>query len=209
MVKARTVMLPLLLLLLLPLAGCRNEVQEAYKKAYEANYPVGKQAGVRAGEKRGRQEGAKKGSDEAREAAGRGVAWQLYIFLALGAMSGGLVLGLGLQYSVLLAARRSGRVSQLSTVAVVPAMKWSLTYEVFERRRLLMLEVEEELTEMAERQSLQDAQIRAVQEAVERKLKAISSIDELTRARLLELANDEIAKIVSGAAERAEGVNIN
>lgn len=205
MAKARTVMPPLLLLVLLPLAGCGNEVQEAYKKAYDANYPVGKQAGVKVGEKRGREEGTKKGQAAAREAAERGVAWQLYAFLGLGALSGGLGLGLCLQYSLLLAARRSGRVSQLSNVAFVPAMKWSLAYAVFERRRLLMLEVEEELREMARRRSLQDAQIQAVREAVGRKLKAVSSIEELTRARLLELASEEIARIVSGAAEKVEG----
>lgn len=206
MFNARTLRPPLFLALLLLLAGCQNKVQEAYDTAYKANYPIGKQAGIKVGEQRGREEGAKKGQEAAREAAERGVAWQLYAALSLGALAGGLGLGLCLQYSILIFSHRSGRVSQFSTVAFVPAMKWSLAYAIFERRRMLMLEVEEELREMAQRRSLQDAQIRDVQEAVELKLRAISSIDELTRARLLELASEEIAKIVSGAAEKAEGV---
>lgn len=204
MANARAALCLVSLAFLMALSGCNAKEREAYDNAYKANYPVGYEAGYKEGEERGRKEGRERGAEEARAAAQSGGDWRLYARLALLALAVGLALGLLVQYSVLLACRRYERVPQFSTVAFVPAMKLSLAYSIFERRRRVLVEVEEELREMGERRNLQVAQIKEVHDAVERKLKAVSSLEELTQARIVELAAEEFDRIISAAAEKAE-----
>src|SRR5215207_1250512 len=141
MTRARALLLLLPLAFVMALAGCDAKEREAYDRAYKANRPVGREAGYKAGEERGRSEGRERGAAEARTAAQSGGDWRLYARLALLALAVGLTLGLLIQYSVLLACRRYERVPQFSTVAFVPAMKLSLAYSIFERRRRVMVEV--------------------------------------------------------------------
>lgn len=194
--------LPLALALLL-LAGCRSEEDETCQKAYKANYEAGYQAGFPGGEERGRKEGEAEGAAAALKAAETGEAWELYRVLASGALASGLLLGLAVQYGILLLCRRTGRLPQFSTVAFVPAMKSTVVYAVFERRRDLMVEVEEQLREMAARKNLQLAKIERLKEAMALKIKALSSIDEFSQARLLELAAEEMEKIISESERKA------
>lgn len=212
MIKARTHTPPLLLLLvallLLPSAGCRTQKeQEAYDNAYKAAYKAGHEEGRREGERRGNEEGRERGGRAAREAAEKGVAWQLYASLALGALASGLLVGLCAQYGLLAACRRTERLPQFSTVAFVPAMKDSLAYSIFEKRRRLMVEIEEELREMCARRNLQAAQLQEVHDAVARRLQAISSIEELSRSRILELAAAEFDRIITNSARRSGRVS--
>ena len=194
------------LALLLPLTGCESEQERVYREAYDANRKAGYRDGFRQGEERGRKKGDEEGRDMALAAARAGEAWELYRALALGALAAGLTLGLAVQYGLLLVCRRTGRLPQFSAVAFVPAMKSTVVYRVFERRRDLMIEVDEQLREMAERKNLQVAQIEQVKEAIALKLEALSSLDAYSQARLLELAAGEMDKIVSGAARKAETV---
>ncbi|HEV7473686.1 MAG TPA: hypothetical protein VGN90_06545 [Pyrinomonadaceae bacterium] len=205
----RKLTLPFIFALLLAFAGCTSEEEEAYKSAYEANRDASYQVGFRDGEDQGRKQGTTDGTSAALEAAATGRAWQLYWVPELAALVFGLSLGLILQYSVLLVCRRSGRLPQFSTVAFVPAMKSTLVYAIFERRRDVMLEIEESLSEMAARQNLQVAKIRQLKEALAFKVKALSSIDELTQSRLIELAAEELEKIVSTSAAKAEMMQNN
>jgi len=195
-----------MLALLLPFAGCKSEEDEAYKKAYDANHKAGYQSGYQEGKERGAKQGAEEGAAAAREAMATGQAWKLYWFFALGALVSGLMFGLVIQYSVLLICRRSGRLPQFSTVAFVPAMKSTLVYTLFERRRDVMLEIDERLREMAARKNLQVAKILQLKEAMALKIKALSSIDELSQARLLELAAAELEKIVAVSEQKAQAL---
>lgn len=204
MVRARRFTL-LLMLALLPLfVGCESEEDRIYKQAYDANYAANYPIGFKTGAERGSKQGAEEGAAAAREAATTGQAWQLYWVLALGSLVSGLVLGLSIQYGILLICRFSGRLPQFSTVAFVPAMKSTVVYAIFERRRDVMIEIDEQLREMAARKNLQVAKIRELKEAVALKIKALSSIEELSQSRLLELAAEELERIVADSARKAE-----
>ena len=71
---------------LLPFAGCKNEVQEAWQSGYNASYKAAQTKAWQEGNARGLEEGKKKGAAAAREAAQTGYAWQLYSTLAWGAL---------------------------------------------------------------------------------------------------------------------------
>lgn len=196
--------LTLLLAFALLLAGCKSEEEELYQRVHKASYKEAYAKAFSEGVARGRKQGAEEGAAAARKAAATGVAWQLYRALALGALATGLMLGLLIQYSLLLICRRTGRLPQFSTVAFVPAMKSTVVYEVFKRRRDVMIEIEERLSEMAARKNLQVAKIEQLKEAIDLKIRAISSIEQLSQARLLELAAEELEKIVSDSEKKAK-----
>jgi hypothetical protein len=204
MVRVSRLTLLLALALLLPFAGCKSEEEKVYQDAYEANRKAGYQDGFQQGEARGTKQGDEEGRAEALAAVETGEAWQLYRALALGALAAGLMFGLAIQYGLMLVCRRTGNLPQFSMVAFIPAMKSTVVYAVFERRRDLIIEIDEQLREMAERKNLQVAQIEQVKEAIALKIKALSSLDDYSQARLLELAAEEMEKIVSGSARKAE-----
>ena len=164
----RLIVASVFLAFLLPLAGCKDEVQEAWRTGYQANYKAGYQAGLETGKPRGKEEGEKRGAAEAREAAETGCAWQLYSTLACVALIFGILVGLFAQYLILLTCRLSGRLPQLSTVAFVPAMKSSLSYSIFEQRRRLMIEVNQELTKLRVTHNMQLAQLQTARDFVVR-----------------------------------------
>lgn len=204
MVCARRFALPLMLALLVSFVGCESEEDKVYKRAYDASYAANYPIGFQLGAERGNKQGAEEGAAAAREAAGTGQAWELYWSLALGALVSGLMLGLVSQYGILLICRLSGQLPQFSTVAFVPAMKSTVVYAIFKRRRDAMIEIDEQLREMAARKNLQVAKIVQLKEAVTLKIKALSSIDEISQSRLLELAAEELEKIISDSEKKAE-----
>lgn len=192
----------LLLTLVLPSTGCRDDVKEAWKMGYEAKYKAAYQAGLESGKARGKEEGGKKGVARARQAAETGGAGQLYLTLACGALICGVIVGLVIQYSILLACRFSERMPFLPLLVFIPAMRESLSYSVFERRCELLLHLDHELDKLRATKSLHAAQIQAVHDAVNRRIMAARSVEELTQARLVELANKEFADIIA-ASEKA------
>lgn len=206
MVTIRITSVVFLFTFLLVFAGCNDEKKDAYDKAYKANYDRAYQEGLLVGEERGKKEGEERGTAAAYKAAETGLEWRLYLRLALSSLAGGFVVGLFIQYGVLLICRRSERLPQLWTVAFVPAMKQSFSYSIFERRRRSMVEIDEELREIGARKRLQVTQIQAARDAVAQKIKALSSIEELSRARLIELANEELSKIVLASTEKANQI---
>ncbi len=199
----RTIIVPFLLAFLLSLTGCQNSERATWQKAYEASYSAAYQEGRQAGYARGKQVGDEKGAAAAEMAAGTGGAWQLYTNLALGALTLGTGAGLFAQYVVLLACRASGRLPQFSTVALVPAMKSSLAYSVFEQRRWLMVAVNEELTRLRVTHTLQLAQLETTRDYVARKVMAASSIDELSQVRFIDLAKMKVSELISASDEKA------
>jgi hypothetical protein len=85
----------------------------------------------------------------------------------------------------------------------VPAMKRSSAYAVFEKRRELMMWWEEEMDKVAAAKEIKAAKMQAIKEIVMRKLRTVSSLEEFSQARLLEVAKNEISKIVSASDEEA------
>ena len=198
MVSFRAFM-PILLLcaFLLLFAGCKDEMKEAWQMGYQANYKAGYQEGLKAGKARGKEEGKKHGVAAASEDAKTGSTWQLYAPLAYGALVPGILLGIFVQYAILFACHLNERLPRPSTFAFVPAMKTSLCYSIFEQRFRLMVEFDEQLNKVLVTKNLKIAQIQAVHDAVRQRVMAASSIEELTETRLVEVANDEFAKIVA------------
>jgi len=198
--------IPLLLLVctaLLASSSCGNPESKAWQAGYETNYAVAYQEGWREGERRGRPDGDERGAAAAERAAVSGAAWQFYSTEMIWGFISGFAAGLFGQYGILICCGTSGRVAQFLTVAFVPAMKHSLSYALFERRRAVMLELAEALLQVRVKNKLQLAQIRAVRDNVARQLQAITSIEELNAAHLVELARQEISDIVASSEEEA------
>ena len=86
---------------LLPFAGCKNEVQEAWQSGYDASYKAARNKAWQEGNTRGLEEGKEKGTAAAREGAQTGYAWQLYSTLAWGALLVGTLVGICVQYVIL------------------------------------------------------------------------------------------------------------
>ncbi len=194
-VRIRTVV-PLFFAFLLLLAGCKDEVKEAWQMGYDANYKTAHQAGVKAGEARGTEEGAKKGAAKAREAAETGCAWQLYSTLACRALISGIVVGLFVQYAILLTCRLAECLPQQTMIAFIPAMKTSPCA----RGCREMLELAEQLDEATEK--LDFAGIQAVRDSAKRILDVTKkSIDQLRVTHIVERTRDEASRIVNKPEE--------
>jgi ribosomal protein S27E len=193
----------LLLLALLPIIGWESLEQEAWKKGYDANRTAAYQEGWREGATRGEREGAERGKAEAQHGAMAGRAWQLYTTPAWLGLMFGAVVGLAAQYTTLACCRDAGRVPELVTVGLIPAMKHSVAYTVLVRRRELLLWWNEEMRRLAAAKELQVAQVQAVHDVIVRKLRAMRALEELTQARLLDLARQELSRIVAVAEHKA------
>lgn len=193
----------ILLLTLLPMIGCKNREQEAWQQGYDANRSAAYQEGWREGAPRGEKEGMERGKEKAEHAAQTGRAWQLYKTPAFLALMFGIIVGIAVQYTVLACCNDAGSVPEMVTVALVPAMKHSLAYSILENRRKLLIWWEQEKSRLAAANQLKAAQIQAVHDVVVRKLKVMTALEELTQARLLDLAREELANVVSEAEQKA------
>lgn len=183
------------------LSRCENDVEKAYKISYDANYAAAYPNGFVQGDTRGREEGTAAGNAAAHKAAQNGEAWQLYSRLAASALAAGLVIGLGLQYAILLGCRRSGRLNQLQTVLLVPAMRRSLAYVIFENCRKLELEKKVALQRVHADSAVKKAELEAAYESNRRRIIAAASIEEISSARLVEFADEEFSRIIARGDE--------
>jgi hypothetical protein len=195
--------LVILSLILLPVVGCKDPELEAWKQGYDANQGPSYQDGWQQGAARGESEGKKLGRAAAQNAAETGRALQLYSTLAFWALMFGVLIGACSQYTILVCCRLSGRLPELLTVAFVPAMKSSLSYAVLEQRRQLMIWWDEEIRKVAATRELKVTQMLAAKQVWTRKLKAISSLEDFSQARLLDLAKKELSQILSASEQRA------
>jgi RNA polymerase-binding transcription factor DksA len=193
----------ILFLTTLPLIGCKNPEQEAWQQGYDANRQAAYQEGRQEGVPRGEKEGEEQGRTAAQRAARTGRAWQLYSTPTILALMFGAIVGIAVQYTTLACCKDAGRLPELVTMAFVPAMKHSLAYAVLASRRKLLLWREEEMRRQAAANDLRRAHMHAVHDFVVRKLKAMTALEELTQARILDLARQEMSKIVSEAEQRA------
>ena len=121
--------------------------------------------------------------------------------MAASALASGLVIGLALQYAILIVCRRSGRLDQLQTVLLVPAMRRSLAYCIFENCRKLEIEKQAALQRVHADSAVKKAALEAAYEASRRRIVAAASIEEITSARLVELADEEFSRIIANADE--------
>jgi hypothetical protein len=192
-----------LLLSLLPMIGCKSREEDAWQQGYDASRNAAYQEGWREGAPRGEKEGKERGKAEAEHAAQTGRAWQLYTTPAFLALMFGIIVGIAVQYTVLACCNDAGRVPELVTVAFVPAMKHSVTYTILEGRRKLLIWWEQEKSRLATANQLKAAQIQAIHDVIVRKLKVMAALEELTQARLLDLAREELSKVVSHAEQKA------
>jgi DNA-directed RNA polymerase subunit RPC12/RpoP len=188
-----------MLLALLPMAGCKSAEEDAWQRGYDANRSAAYQEGWVDGAARGRKEGEQQGRAAAQYAAENGEAWQLYSTTATWALIVGLLFGLSVQYSLLVWCRKSGRLPELWTVAFVPAMTRSVVYQ-------LLVWLEDEMRSLNATHMLQAAQIQSMHTIMLKRLEAISSLDELTQVRLVELADREMMKIMSASASEFQGI---
>lgn len=194
--EASRVALSLLFAGVVAFAGCQSAEDKTWQKAYDAQYEKSFQYGQREGEVRGRDDGLKAGVIAAEADMKSGRAWALYSSYAGWSAFFGFLTGVTAQYLVLLISRRKRRIPQFLTVAFVPAMKRSFTYTVFERRRTFLTDIRVELKTLQARQQIEAKKLEEVKAGLQRKLDAIASIEELKQARLLTLAEEEIANLL-------------
>jgi hypothetical protein len=187
--------------LLLVSVRCEDEEKAAWKRAYDAYYAGAYQEGIEAGDLRGRVQGAAAGVAEAERNAQSGEAWQLYTRLVVSVFLSGLLIGIALQYTILLRCRRFGRLDQLQTVLLVPAMRLSLAYSIFMACVSVELEMDEALRKVRADSNVKKAELLAAHDAIRRRIRAASSIETLTSARFVELAEEEFSRIISTAEE--------
>ncbi len=205
--KSRGILLPcwllFLLMALVPLTGCDDEVAKAENEAYKAAYAPAYQEGRETGEPRGKFQGELVGAAAAHKVAETGEAWQLYYLLSLWTLAAGLMFGVLIQYSILLNCRLSGRLRQLPTVLFVPAMKSSLAYSIFDNSRRLTVEMDAALLKINTARQLTDEQITLARENALRKIKALQTIDAFSKTHLRALFEEELSKIVLSSTEKA------
>jgi hypothetical protein len=193
----------ILLLTLLPMIGCKNRTEESWQQGYDANRKIAYEEGWRKAASRGEKEGRERGKADAEQDAQTGRAWQLYKTPAFLALMFGIIVGLAVQYTVLACCNDAGRVPELVSLAFVPAMKHSLAYSILENKRKLLIWWEEEKRQLTAANELKAAHIQSVHDVIVRKLKVTTTLEELTQARLLDLAQQELSKIMSDAEQKA------
>ena len=196
----RGIALSLILSLVLICIGCKSEATR--QAAYEQYYAQGHQESFQEGEKSGKEVGSKRGASNALEDATSGESMALYWTLSLVALLSGLGFGLISQYGVMWRCRKTERLPQFSTVLLVPAMKSSLAYSIFTRKRDVKINFDEQLWKIALSKDLRAARMQELKEAVTKKVEAMSSIEELTETRIFQLFEDELEKIVDQAELR-------
>jgi hypothetical protein len=196
----------MLLLILLPMIGCKSREEQAWEQGYDANRSAAYHEGWRDGAARGKREGEEHGRAAAKDAAEMGHAWKPYSTPAFLALMFGVIVGLAAQYTILACCKDSGRLPELVTVAFVPATKHSLAYSILERRRQLRIWWDEEMRNLAAARKLRVTQIHAVHNLILSKIKAISSLEDFTQAHLIDLARAELTRIVSDSEQEASRI---
>jgi hypothetical protein len=191
----------LLLLALGTLSGCRNAEQTAWQGGYDEAYRSAFDEGWHSVADKAKQEGTSLGQAAAKAAATSGSDWMFYSPWALMFTTFGMFIGIFVQYMVMLNCRLSGGFPAFLTIALVPGMRHSLTYRLFEKKRQLMIAASDEIRALALAKNLRIAQLRAVQQVVVKQLKAISSLDEFSQANLMTLAKNEMDRIVAASEE--------
>ena len=190
----RGIALSLILSLVLICIGCKSEATR--QAAYEQYYAQGHQESFQEGEKSGKEVGSKRGASNAEEDAANGESWKLYWALALIALGSGLGFGLVSQYGVMWRCRKTGRLPLFSTVTFIPAMKSSKAYSILISKRDVKINFDEQLWKLALRKNLRAARIQELNDAVTKKLAAMSGIEELTNERIAQLYEEELNKII-------------
>lgn len=193
----------IVLLMLLPAIGCTGSEKSAWQEGYDANYRSAYHAGWQDGAARGKKEGQELGKVAAQSAATTGHAWQFYATNALWGLTVGVIVGVSAQYIILLRCRITGRVAELWMVTFIPAFKRSVAYSILERRRALILWWNEEVEKLAATKKLKARQMRSIQEVIEQKLRAIASLKGFSQSRLIDIAQHELARIVSASEQVA------
>jgi len=179
--------------------GCGGETRShAYEASYKAAYQDAESQAYRSGMANGRAAGV----EAAKRAARTGSAWMFYRTEAWFALILGLVIGIGTQYIVMVLSAPERCVTFWAAV-LVPAMRHSLAYGHFKRKRDFVLATNEEHEKLRLAESVQTAEIRASHEIARKKLLSVSILDELRVKQITNAANDEMAKIVSSAPKVA------
>jgi hypothetical protein len=194
----------LLMLLALPILGCNSPEEDAWQEGYKANHSAAYQQGWQEGFNRGRTAGSQKGKAVAEKAAATGTAWKPYFVLALSSSILGAAVGISAQFAVLIRCRRRGQLPEAVAVGLVPGMKKSVAYSILDRRRRLLIWWDGQVDKIAAKKEIEAAKMKAVKDAVLKKFKTVSSLEDFSQARLLELARDELSRIVA-ASEREAG----
>jgi hypothetical protein len=181
--------------------GCSDGT---WNRAYQAGYDQAYQTAIETRPVRGAEGGAELGAAEARQAVTTGFAWRLYAPFVYGAVFPGIVVGLVVQYSILFNCRLSERLPPPALFAFVPAMKASLCYKFFDHRFRVVVEFDKQLNRLLATRKLEIAKGDAAYEAARRRIMAASSIQEVSTARCVEIAHDELAKIIADAEKASE-----
>ena len=92
----------LLLLVLLPIIGCKGAEREAWEAGYDTNHTTAYDEGLRIGATRGQPEGQQKGQAAGRDAARTGRVWDFYAEAAYLSLIIGVTGGLATQYTILI-----------------------------------------------------------------------------------------------------------
>jgi hypothetical protein len=187
----------------LAVIGCQSAQDAAWKDAYNANRTAAYREAAHEAAISGQKAGEERGRADAERDAATGHAWQLYSTPALLALAVGMGLGLSIQYIILACCKHERCLPEIWAEPFLPALRYSTAYSIMERRRRLIVECEQEMDRLAADATLRVAQIRAVHAVIRQKVIALSTLEELTQARVMQLAKDEITKVVSRSEQEA------
>jgi hypothetical protein len=180
-------------------AGC-DARGKAWQMAYQSNYERGFNEGRGQDVLADRTAAQSAGEQSAKRALTSGTAWVLYRPLAIWSFSSGVLLGIASQFLVLMLFRYQRQLPLFLASALVPGIRRSRAYSLLE----INAHAHVEKSSLNATRQLKLWQIRAIQEIVENRLKATANLDELTQSKLLELADQELDKIVAASQYRQD-----
>ena len=132
------------------------------------------------------------------------MAWQFYFTAAMWSLAVGAAAGFVAQYAVLVYWGSTEDLPEFLAIALVPGVRYSRVYTHFDQNRRIMLACDEQLARIAAKEEMTKAQIRLAHNAVVMKLRAVASLEDFSHARLLDLAEEELSRIVSASEEKAK-----
>ncbi len=180
--------------LLLSLSGCggRSTYNAAYRHAYyDTRYPDAVAEGNRVGEL------------AATRAAKLGSSWRLYPTEGISGLLAGILVGLLIQYGLLVSCRRNNRIPSWLIVPFVPGITRTRCYEFLASRTMEWAAAEQQRDQIDSQTQQQLYELEAAYHIARQSLLAADSLDDLSRNKELQLAKRELSRIVTLAERRA------
>ncbi|NKB89179.1 MAG: hypothetical protein GKS06_13260 [Acidobacteria bacterium] len=191
-------------------AGCKDGASDGWAAGYESGQASGAAQGRRDGIREGTQQGERAGIEAAIRTAESGSKLSFYYQPVVRAAMAGAVVGLLVQILFVLHLRSGRGAPGALAVALLPGLRESPGYAADRdfRRRLAELRSRAHLREQEIGDARRAARVRlhARRELEVRRIECASELSELHGGRFAELADQEFARVIAGAAGGASAV---